>query len=167
MTITNPRTGQTMTFVTTTEDCLEIETINPPTDVPEPEHVHPKQESGCTVTSGELRFRVNGVEQTVGAGKSITIPANTPHYFSNETTAPAHATQWFKPALNTQAFFELLFALARADKLDDKGMPKLLQIAVMVPAYGDIIRPTSPPWSIQRAVATVLGPVARLRGYKP
>jgi hypothetical protein len=45
-------------------------------------------------------------------------------------------------------------------------MPGLLQIAVLIPVYADEIRPTSPPWLVQRAVAAVLGPVARRRGYR-
>jgi quercetin dioxygenase-like cupin family protein len=164
-TIVNPRTGQSMTFVTARDELLEIETVNPPTHIPEPEHVHPKQESGCAVTTGELRFRVDGVERTVRAGESITIPANTPHCFWNEGPEPAHAMQWFRPAGRTREFFETYFALARAGKLDGKGMPSLLQLAVMIPAYADTIRTTSPPWVIQRALGAALGPVARRRGY--
>jgi hypothetical protein len=44
-------------------------------------------------------------------------------------------------------------------------MPSLLQLAVMIPAYADTIRTTSPPWFLQRAVGAALGPIARRRGY--
>ena len=76
--IVNPRTGQRMTFVGESPDCLEIESVNPPTNLPEPEHVHPTQESGCRVTSGVLRFSVSGAERAVRAGESITILISYP-----------------------------------------------------------------------------------------
>ncbi|MEA2403399.1 MAG: hypothetical protein QOE08_46 [Thermoleophilaceae bacterium] len=164
--IVNPRTGQRMTFVGESPDCLEIESVNPPTNLPEPEHVHPTQESGCRVTSGVLRFSVSGAERAVRAGESITIPANTPHFFWNNGTEDAYAVQWFRPALKTRTFFETLFALAQDGKLDAKGMPSALQIAAMIPFFADEIRPTRPPWALQRAVGAVLGPVARRRGYR-
>jgi mannose-6-phosphate isomerase-like protein (cupin superfamily) len=164
--IVNPRTGQRMTFLNESPDILEIDSINPPTSLPEPEHVHPSQESGCRVISGALRFCVAGAEHPVHAGESITIPANTPHFFWNEGTEDAHAVQWFRPALKTRAFFETLFALAQDGKLNAKGMPSALQIAAMIPFFADEIRPTRPPWPLQRAVGALLGPVARRRGYR-
>jgi mannose-6-phosphate isomerase-like protein (cupin superfamily) len=165
-TIVNPRTGQQMTFVTDSTELLEIDSISPPNKTPEPEHVHPLQESGSHVTAGVLRFQIAGEERIVAAGESITIPANTPHFFANDGPEDAHAIGWFRPALNTRAFFETLFALAQDGKLDDKGMPSLLQIAVMIPVFADVIRPTSPPWAIQRAASILLGPAARARGYR-
>ncbi len=59
-----------------------------------------------------------------------------------------------------------MFALAQQDKLDAKGMPRALQLTVMVPEFGNKIRPASPPWPILRALTTTLGPIARLRGYR-
>jgi mannose-6-phosphate isomerase-like protein (cupin superfamily) len=71
--IENARTGQRMTFVTDRPGLLEIDTINPPTAVREPEHVHPRQESGARVIAGSLRFDVEGAGRSVGPGESITI----------------------------------------------------------------------------------------------
>lgn len=155
-----------MEFITERVDLLEIATVNPPTDIREPVHVHPEQESGARVTAGTLRFEVDGDERPVSAGESITIPANTPHRFWNEGAGDAHAVQWFRPALRTREFFEAFFALAEKGKLNDQGMPSLLQLAVMIPEFSQEIRTASPPWPIQLALATVLSPVARLRGYQ-
>jgi quercetin dioxygenase-like cupin family protein len=163
--IENVRTGQRMVFVTERPELLEIETVNPPSSVHEPQHVHPLQESGARVTSGSLTFSVDGTERVVGAGESITIPPNTPHRFWNDGDNDAQALQWFRPALKTRAFFETYFALARDGKLDDKGMPSLFQLAVMIPEFSQEIRPTRPPWPVQRALAALLAPIARRRGY--
>jgi quercetin dioxygenase-like cupin family protein len=167
-TIANGRTGQTMTFVEMTEEVLRVESVNPAgVGEREPLHTHPRQESGAEVSRGELVFEVDGERRAVGPGESIAIPAGAVHRFWNEGDEDAHSTQTFRPALETAAFFELLFHLANEDELDAKGMPKLLQLAVMVPEFGEEIRPVSPPWPVLRVLTAVLGPIARARGYRP
>lgn len=165
-TIVNARTGQRMTFVELTEAVLRIETVNPPTEAREPVHLHPRQESGAAVSAGVLVFEVAGEQREVGPGDAITIPAGTPHRFWNGGDTDAHAIQTFRPALNIAAFFETFAALAEQGKLDAKGMPSLLQLAAMIPVFSDEIRATSPPWPLQRALAAVLGPLARARGLQ-
>ncbi len=98
--------------------------------------------------------------------QSISIAANTPHRFWNEGDEDAHSIQFFKPALDIASFFETFFALAQQDKLDSKGMPHPLQLAVLVPEFADELRPLSPPWPLLKALAAVLGPLARARGYR-
>jgi quercetin dioxygenase-like cupin family protein len=164
--ITNPRTGQRMTFVELRDEQLRIDSLNPPTAEREPVHVHPKQESGAEVVSGSLVFEVAGEQRRLGAGETISVPANTPHRFWNDGSEDARSIQFFRPALDIASFFETMFALSQQDKLDAKGMPRPLQLAVMVPEFGDEIRPASPPWPILRALAAVLDPIARLRGYR-
>jgi mannose-6-phosphate isomerase-like protein (cupin superfamily) len=167
-TIVNQRTGQRMTFVEMTEDVLRIESVNPAGVAErEPLHLHPRQESAAEVSGGELVFEVEGERRVVGPGESITIPAGAVHRFWNEGAGDAHSIQAFRPALQTAAFFELLFQLANEDKLDAEGMPKLLQLAVMVPEFGDEIRPVKPPWPVLRVLTAALGPIARARGYRP
>jgi len=168
--IVNPRTGQRMVFLETASETdgeqVRIDTYNPPTGVAEPEHVHPFQESGAEVISGSLRFRVGGQERLVKAGEIITITANTPHNFWNDGEEEAHFIQWFRPALKTDRFFETFFGLAQDGKLNDKGLPSLLQMAVSVPYFGDGGRLTSPPWAVQRAIFAVLAPVGKLLGFR-
>lgn len=164
--ISNPRTGQVMTFVEIDEDLLRIETVNPPSDEREPLHVHPRQESGAELVSGSLVFEVAGVRTRLAPGDSISIPAKTPHRFWNEGTEDARAIQYMRPALASADFFETLFALAAEDKLDAGGMPRPLQLAVMIPEFGEEIRPVGVPWPLLRAVALLLRPLARARGYR-
>jgi mannose-6-phosphate isomerase-like protein (cupin superfamily) len=164
--IANSRTGQRMVFQTITHELLEIETWNSPHVPPELEHVHPRQTSGARVLAGTLRFRVRGSERDVGPGESIAIPAGVPHHFWNPGDQDAHAIQFMRPSLNTVAFFETYFALARDGKLDEKGMPNLLQLTVMLPVFKDEIRPTSPPWPLLRTTAALIAPFARLLGYR-
>jgi quercetin dioxygenase-like cupin family protein len=165
--ISNPRTGQSMTFVEMREELLRIETVNPPSDDREPLHVHPHQESGAEVLSGALVFEVDGARTKLAPGQSILIPANTPHRFWNEGSEDVQAIQYFRPALAIGDFFETLFALAAAGKLDARGMPRPLQLAVMVPEFGREIRPVGIPWPLLRSLALLLRPIARARGHRP
>ncbi len=163
--IVNPRTGQRMTFVELREDLLRIESVNPPSAQREPVHVHPRQESGAEVLAGALMFEVAGKQRRLGAGDTIVVPANTPHRFWNDESQDARSIQFFRPALDIAAFFETMFALAQRDELDSKGMPRTLRLAVMVPEFGEEIRPVSPPWPILKALTAVISPIARHRGY--
>ena len=164
--ITNPRTGQRMAFVETGPERLLIDSINPPTEEREPLHVHPKQVSGAKVVSGSLVFEVDGVEQRLTGGESISIPANTPHRFWTDGEEETHSIAFFEPALEIAAFFETLFSLAEEGKIGENGMPTLLQLAVMVPEFENEIRPLSPPWPVLRLLAAALTPIARARGYR-
>ena len=168
--IHNPRTGQRTRFLRTAADTngalLRLETVNPPTAMPEPVHVHPRQESRAHVISGTLRFDVDGERRRLGPGDGLTIPAGTPHHFVNDGNEDAVAIQEFRPALRTAELFDVLFDLARRDELDERGMPSLLRLAVLAPAFADEIRVASPPWPLQRAAFALLAPIARRRGYK-
>jgi quercetin dioxygenase-like cupin family protein len=167
-TIENPRTGQRMTFLQTGADTngelLRIQCFSPATGVDEPEHFHPLQQSRAEVVSGTLRFRVRGEIEEIGVGETNTIEAGVPHSFGNYGEEAAHWIAEFRPALRTDAFFERLFELAARNRLNERGMPSLLQLAVSVPAYSQEIRVTRPPWLVQRAVFALLAPIARRRG---
>lgn len=162
--ILNPRTGQRMRFLETGPELLRIETVNPPTGVAEPTHVHPRQETRAELRSGSLTFVVDGVTRRVGPGESITIPAGVPHHFVNDGDTDAVAIQEARPALRLAEFFEAYFDLAARGELDERGRPSLLRYAALGPRFADEMRVVSPAWPIQRVLFALLGPVARLRG---
>ena len=114
--------------------------------------------------AGTWRFEVDGERREIVAG-SRQISSNTSHRDWNEGPDDARAIQFFRPALDTAAFFETLFVLAQTGQLASSGMPKPLALIAMVPEFGDEIRPTSPPWPVLQTVARLLGPVARARGH--
>ena len=168
--ITNSRSGQRMIFLQTGEETngqlLEIESFNPRSDMREPIHIHPRQESSAKVISGRLHFLVNGKEQIVGPGEKIVIPAGVPHCFWNEDDVEAHSIQQFTPALHIGEFFESFFALAKDNKLSDRGMPPFLQLPLMGLKHWDEIRVTSPHWLIQLLIYWIFAPVSFLIGYR-
>ena len=168
--IQNARTGQRKKFLVTPEDSggelLRLEEHSPPGPF-EPVHVHPEQVSTAEVLSGSLLFIVKGREVRVNAGERHEIPANTPHTFRNDGKDVVEWIGEFRPALRSAEFFETYFVLSQRGKLDEGGMPSLLQIALSVPFFAREIRLTSPPWAIQRLAFALLAPLARLRGLQP
>lgn len=105
-------------------------------------------------------------ERSVGAGETIDIPRNVPHYFWNDGNEEAHAIQEFRPALNIEDFFDTYFALARAGKLTEKGIPpNLFHMAVLIQEFDQVIRVMNPPRLVQLLLIT-LAPFGRLLGYR-
>jgi mannose-6-phosphate isomerase-like protein (cupin superfamily) len=167
--IHNPRTGQRMRFLLTGADTdgelLRIETVNPPSPVAEPMHVHPRQVTSARVVSGVLHFLVAGREHEVGPNETITIPAGKHHRFWNDGNTDAVAIQEARPALRLAEFFQTYFSHAEQGQLDERGRPTLLLSALLAPEFADEIRLVTPPWPIQRAAYALLAPIARLRGH--
>lgn len=165
----NPRTGQRTVFLQTAADTggklLRMETFHPAQSPPEPEHVHPYQESRCEIVTGSLHFSIASKEQLVRAGETVVIPPNVPHYFWSGSDEESHAVQEFRPALNIEDFFDTYFALARAGKLNQKGLPNPLLMAVLMGEYGNAIRVTQPPRFVQLVIMG-FAPIGRLLGYR-
>lgn len=167
--ITNARTGQRMVFLTTGKETngnlLEIDSFSPKTDMREPVHIHPKQESSAEVVSGKLHFLVDGKEQIIGAGERIVIPAGVPHCFWNEDDVEAHSIQRFSPALTIDEFFETFFALSRDGKLNRNGIPSFFHASLIMLKHKNDIRIISPPWAIQMLTYLTFAPIGTLMGY--
>lgn len=168
--IVNPRTGQRTIFLQTADDTggtlLRMETFHPPHGPAEPEHVHPFQASRCEIVSGSLCFRIAGVERSICPGEAVDIPRNIPHTFWNADDEKAHAIQEFRPALKIEDFFTTYFALARANKLNEKGRPNLFLMAVIMREYDQEIRVSQPPRLVQKLLMWSLSPLGRLLGYQ-
>lgn len=170
--IINPRTGQRMVFRRTAADSsgeeLIIECWSPPEPSPaarEPLHVHPEQTKVFRIIDGELTVFMDGQTRTLAAGEEIVVPPDAAHSFWNAGDRDVHYWQEFRPALRSAEFFTTLFALARDGKLNERGMPGILQVALTIPRFRREIRVVSPPVWMQRAVS-LLAPIARLTGHE-
>jgi mannose-6-phosphate isomerase-like protein (cupin superfamily) len=128
------------------------------------EHYHTQQEERFEVVSGVMCALVGGREMRLAPGETIVIPAGTPHRWWNGGYEELHVVAELRPALQAERFFETIFGLARDGKTGADGSPAFLQIALFASAY-DIWVP-KPPRLVQRALFAVLGPIARLRGYR-
>ena len=165
----NPVTGQRLivrrTAGETGGEVLEVESVySMPTPFPPTAHYHPYQEERFEVLSGEVRARIDGAERRYGAGETFTIPPGTPHTMWAEQGGARFNWQT-RPALNTEAFFEKAWGLAKAGKVNERGVPNLLQAAVIGRDHADEYRLAVPPWPIQRALLAALAPIGRLLGH--
>jgi mannose-6-phosphate isomerase-like protein (cupin superfamily) len=129
------------------------------------EHIHPRQEERLTVVSGVMTASIGGKEMSFQPGECGLIPPGIAHRWWNGGNVELHIRAEFRPALDMERFFETFFGLAVDGKTDDKGVPDFMQIVASSPYY-EIFLP-KPPIPLQRVMFAVLGPIARLRGYRP
>lgn len=131
------------------------------------EHVHPSEEEFIEVLSGEYGVAFEGTDHILAAGDEITVPMNTAHRHWNPTDQPIRVAHEHHPAARkSEAIFETLYALAQADRTDEKGIPNLLQFAVINKAYPGHVYRTDLPISVQKLLFTLLAPIGRLAGYE-
>ena len=169
-TIINPKTGQIIKFLQTAQDTggdlLEMESTLKPHSVEPPFHYHPYQEENFVIISGELSVNIDGVIKTYSAGEKFHVPKNVPHSMWNASDLPAILNWQVRPALNTEYFFEDSIGLANDGKTNEKGMPPLLQVALLANEYSNTFRFTKPPFIIQKIIFSILTPIGRLLGYR-
>jgi quercetin dioxygenase-like cupin family protein len=170
--IANPVTGERLVVRATARESggerFEIERFLPPDHPRQPERVHPRQETQITVVRGLAGFKLDGKVRVALPGERLLAPAGARHQLWNAGGDTLHVRFEQRPGLeSTERLLLALCALAAAGKTDSNGTPGLLQRAVMIPAYADTLRLTSPPWPVQRALCRLLGPLARARGHRP
>ena len=128
------------------------------------EHFHLRQEERLEVMKGAACVLVNGQERRLNPGDFVIIAAGAPHRWWNCGDVELQLRTEFRPAYDLERFFELIFGLARDGKTDETGSPVFLQIAVMSTAYGIYL--PQPPLFLQKLLFAVLGPIAKMRGYR-
>ncbi len=84
-----------------------IEAMVPPGPGAPPQHVHREHDETFIVTVGRLRFTSEANSVEVGAGSCVTVPAGTPHTFSNPFGEPAKFICTLTPDLYVEYFRDL------------------------------------------------------------
>jgi len=166
--IENPMIGDRIVFLKTAretqgellqfDDFLKVGGLGPI------EHIHVRQEERLEVMTGIACVLVNGQERRLNPGDFVIIVPGTPHRWWNCGDVELQLRTEFRPAYDLERFFELIFGLARDGKTDQTGTPSFLQIAVMSTAYGIYL--PNPPLFLQKLLFAVLGPIAKMRGYR-
>jgi len=168
--LTNPTTGETLVFRTTAADtngeAVVVEAFVEPHGAVAAAHLHPAQEERFEVLSGELEFRVRKQTFVVRAGDRVVVPAGTPHRFRNLGEETAHFVCEVRPALGFERLIETMFTLAADGRVNRKGMPNPLRLAVIANHhFGDVRLPFPPAW-LQRLGLVLAAPLGRLLGYR-
>jgi quercetin dioxygenase-like cupin family protein len=84
-----------------------------------PPHTHTLEDEISYVVSGDIGFRSNGKEVTLGAGGYIVKPRNELHSMWNAGSAPARMIEIISPAGFEKYFVELAEAVAAAGRVPD------------------------------------------------
>jgi quercetin dioxygenase-like cupin family protein len=169
--LTNRVTGETLVFRTTSADSngerVVVETFVEPNGAVAAAHVHPAQEELFEILAGELEFRLGKKTLVAKPGDRVLVPAGTPHKFRNVGEEAAHFVCEVKPALGFEQLIETMFSLAEDGKVNKKGMPNPLRLAVIARHhFGDVRLPFPPAW-IQRLGLAFGAPLGRLLGFRP
>lgn len=166
--IENPITGERITFLTTRAESagelLRMELRVRGHGFVVTEHVHLSQEERFDVREGHFTFKVDGTTRRAGAGELVVVRPGQRHTWWNAEDDPAVAVLELRPALQAETVFETIFGLARDGKTNAKGMPGLLQLAVLSVAADGYV--AGPPIWLQRAAMRILALAGRAFGYR-
>jgi mannose-6-phosphate isomerase-like protein (cupin superfamily) len=139
-TLENPVTGERFTFTHTAASTggerLGFElALRPGGAVPIP-HVHPIQTERFEGVDGAMSFRVGPRKVQAGPGDVVEIAPGVAHSFANPGVDEARVRVEVRPALAMDAMFAEVVAMARAGRMNRRGMPRnLLELAVLARKY--------------------------------
>src|SRR4051812_4678769 len=105
-TITNPQTGEQITFRRISDEVLELDFVVAPGGAPAAKHLHPRQVERFSVHAGSLGITIGADELSIGPGEQATVPAGTPHIWRAAGGEELRMTLTFEPALTAAGFFE-------------------------------------------------------------
>ena len=139
-TLENPVTGERFTFTDTAAstggELLAFDFgLRPGGAVPIP-HVHPIQPERFEVVDGRMTFRVGLRKLHAGPGDVVEVPPGVAHSFANAGEDEARLHVEVRPALAMEEMFAEVVAMARAGRMNRRGMPRnVLDLAVMARRY--------------------------------
>jgi quercetin dioxygenase-like cupin family protein len=139
-----------------------------------PPHVHPRMDERFTVLEGRAEFLAGRSWVGADAGETVHVPPGTRHAYRNRGDVVAHVMCVASPPdPGLEGFLTDAAALGRAGKLTRHGIPKgldgLLQGAVMIDHYREMVVmgfPPLPPAPLQRLLIPPLARLAARRGYR-
>lgn len=147
-TITNPVTGEIITFVSTAAETggellVLHDTWTRPGQRSAP-HVHPRMEERFEVVRGRAAVMVDGEEHVLAPGQVLAVPPGTPHVAWNHADGETRMKLEFRPAGRWEEVVERLFALAREGLTDARGVPEPQMLNELLAEFGDEIAPAPP-----------------------
>jgi mannose-6-phosphate isomerase-like protein (cupin superfamily) len=139
-TLDNPVTGERFTFTHTAAstggELLAFDfALRPGGAVPIP-HVHPIQTERFEVVDGRMTFRVGLRKLHAGPGDVVEVPPRVAHSFANSGEGEARLRVEVRPALAMEEMFTEVVAMARAGRMNRRGIPRnVLELAVLARKY--------------------------------
>jgi quercetin dioxygenase-like cupin family protein len=172
----NPITGERMVFRKVSKDTngqlMQSDFFMRPHSkgVATVEHVQPGLEQRLEVISGEMSYTLGKSKErkVAKSGEKVIIPAKVPHSIWNDADVELHALDEYEPALNIEKFFETAYGLAKDGVKCNKktGVPNLSELSVMMQGFKREIGAGPGAPKIMAALAVIIAPIARSRGYR-
>ena len=167
-TLENPASGERITFVSTAADTggelLAIDLRLPPgRRVPGGLHVHPRQEERFAVMDGAMRFRLGRDREIAGPGDIVFVPAGVAHDFACEGPVEALVRVEIRPALRMELLLETVVELAKRGRTTPGGLPRPLELALLVREFNQEVRAPVPGPLVSIALAPLAAIAVRTR----
>jgi quercetin dioxygenase-like cupin family protein len=168
--IDNPSAKMSIHFLQTKNDTggklLEMEATYQPHSTEPVAHYHPFQEEDFTVLAGELTVIIKGQRSILKAGDSLHVAQGVEHAMYNNSNNKTVVNWQVRPAMDTEHLLETTAGLASDGRVNKKGMPGILQVALMANKYSKVFRLSKPAFAIQKIVFVILTPLAYLAGLQ-
>jgi mannose-6-phosphate isomerase-like protein (cupin superfamily) len=160
----NPITRERIVVHEVTPERLRIEEQVAVDAIPPPVHVHMHQRERFEVIDGQVTVELGGEQAVLGPGEAVVAEPRVPHTWHNSGDGELRMLTEFTPAGNMLSFFETYCGFAQSGRASATGAPPFLQIAASCKHWDMYL--AAPPVPLQKALFALLGPLARLRGYR-
>lgn len=160
----NPVTGEQARIVEHTEERGVGELVAVPGAAVAGPHHHPHQDERFEVLEGVLGYRLGSEHGELLAGESADVPAGVVHDWWNAGDGTLRARIVVTPPGSFAAMIAAVWGLAVLGRTTPKGMPRLLDAALLGEAFGDELVFERPPRAVQRALVVTVAPLARRLG---
>ena len=145
-TITNPVTGEEITWLRIDADVLEWEDVWTRPGHRAAAHVHPAMTERWQVIEGRAAFRIGeDGERVLDPGESITAPQGVAHSAWNPTDGPVRLHVTMTPPGRWTEVVEKLFGWAADGRTDAAGTPDLELLAGLLRDHPDELVPPPQP----------------------
>ena len=114
-----------------------------------------------------MGFLIGKEEHLLDSGAEAEVPPHTLHDWWEVGDEDARVMVEVNPGDRFVEMVGTMFGLARDGKVNERGIPHLLQLAVTARAYRDVMVIASPPPVVQRVMLGALAPIGRLFGRRP
>jgi mannose-6-phosphate isomerase-like protein (cupin superfamily) len=131
-----------------------------------PEHIHEGFDETFEIENGELTIWVDGVIKKVRPGEVVLIPKGTPHKPYNETAETIRTKGTFAFPEKFAYHLPQVYSYMEQHPNFAKEPKTVFQMALFQQAGFDSYVADGPPVFIQKTIAVVANPMARLLGLK-
>ena len=160
----NPVTGEYARVVEHTGERVVCELLAVPGGAVAGPHVHPAQEERFEVVDGVLGYRLGDRRGELRGGEAVIVPPGVVHDWWNAGEGNLRARVTVTPPGLFVAMIGAAWGLAVAGRTNAKGMPKLVDAALLAEAFAHELVLERPPHAVQRTLAVTVAPIARRRG---